>query len=147
METGPSASLPIQDLWPRLMRSVNITKKTSCSWWMSEHSRSDTMVAALGEKMMHAHTKSHYYFLTKVHVRWSNSLCVQRCNIGFLLSKAPRWVLESSLSVFHGNRVRKVVGWEKDSFTGKAKAVCTSKENQRILSPVPIGGQFYSHFQ
>ena len=44
-------------------------------------------------------------------------------------------------------KVRKLVGWDKDSLTGKAKAVCTSKAKQRIHSPLPMDRQVFSHLQ
>ena len=44
-------------------------------------------------------------------------------------------------------KVRKLVGWENDSFIGKAKAAHTSKANQGIHSLLPIGRQVFSHLQ
>lgn len=36
------------------------------------------------------------------------------------------------------------MGWNKDSSTGKARAMCASKTKQRIHSPVLMGGQVFS---
>ena len=44
-------------------------------------------------------------------------------------------------------KVKKLVGQDKDSLIGKAKAAHTSKANQGIHSPLPIGRQAFSHLQ
>ena len=44
-------------------------------------------------------------------------------------------------------KIRKLVGWDKDSLVGKAKAARTSKAKQGIHSPLPIGRQVFSHLQ
>ena len=44
-------------------------------------------------------------------------------------------------------KVRKLVGWDKDSLTGKAKAVHTRKAKQGICSLLPIVRQVCSHLQ
>ena len=44
-------------------------------------------------------------------------------------------------------KFRKLVGWNKDNSTGKAKAVCASKAKQGIHSLVLISGQVFSHLQ
>lgn len=43
--------------------------------------------------------------------------------------------------------VRKLMGWDKDSSTGRAKAVCTNKLKQGIFSPLPMSRQMFSHLQ
>jgi len=44
-------------------------------------------------------------------------------------------------------KVRKLVGGDKDSLIGKAKAMCTSKAVQGIHSLLSIGRQMFSHLQ
>lgn len=44
-------------------------------------------------------------------------------------------------------KVRKLIGWHKDSFIGKAKAVHTNKVNQGINFPLPIICQVFSYPQ
>ena len=44
-------------------------------------------------------------------------------------------------------KVRKLMGWDKDSLIGKAKAAHVSEEKQRINSPLPMGRQGFSHPQ
>ena len=44
-------------------------------------------------------------------------------------------------------KVRKLVGWDKDSLIAKAKVVQASKAKQGIHSLLPTGGQVFSHLQ
>ena len=44
-------------------------------------------------------------------------------------------------------KVGKLVSWDTDILTGKAKAVCASKAKQGIHSLLPIDGQVFSHLQ
>ena len=44
-------------------------------------------------------------------------------------------------------KVRKLMGWDKDSLIGKAKATHTSKAKQGIHSLLPVGRQVFSHLQ
>jgi len=44
-------------------------------------------------------------------------------------------------------KVRKLVGWDKGSLIGKAKAMCTSKAKQGIHSLLPVSTQVFSHLQ
>jgi len=44
-------------------------------------------------------------------------------------------------------KMQKLVGRNKDSLTGKAKAACVSKAKEGIHSLPPIGRQVFSRFQ
>ena len=44
-------------------------------------------------------------------------------------------------------KMRKIMGWDKDSLTGKAKATHTSKAKQGIHSPLPTSRQVFRHLQ
>ena len=44
-------------------------------------------------------------------------------------------------------KVRKLMGWDKDSWIGKAQATCTSKAEQGFHSLLPISRQMFSHPQ
>ena len=78
------------------------------------------------------------------------AFCLLWFNLSWQLS--PTQLLAHSPRVGMGERigrvkVRKLVGWDKDSFIGKAKATHTSKANQGIHSPLPMGRQVFSHLQ
>ena len=49
--------------------------------------------------------------------------------------------------VLQGHKWRKLMGWDKDCLTGKAKVAHTSKAKQGIHSLFSIGRQVFSHLQ
>ena len=70
----------------------------------------------------------------------------------------PSWQLSTTQPLTHlphsgiGERirrikVRKLMGCDKDSLIGKAKATHSSKAKQGIHLPLPIGRQVFSHLQ
>jgi len=44
-------------------------------------------------------------------------------------------------------KVRKLVGWDKESLIGKVKTVHANKAKQGIHSPLPLGRQVFSRLQ